>query len=80
MYLRSDIDITKFLSNVMRCEEAVFFYSEVGDTLNLNSVLSQYVFLARIDSSDEWKYGKIHCVSEKDRKLLKTFLCKEAPE
>lgn len=74
MYLRKDIDISQFLSTVIKCEGAVFFHSETGDSLNLNSVLSAYVFRTRMAESDDWKDGIIQCQNEEDYNRLKEYL------
>lgn len=79
MHLRKDIDITKFLSSVMKCQEPVFYHSKTGDSLNLNSVLSQLVFQSYIAESDSWMNGTIHCLEKEDYILLKDFLHEEIP-
>ncbi|MEE1086777.1 MAG: hypothetical protein U0L05_06385 [Schaedlerella sp.] len=79
MYLRKDIDIAQFLSSVIKCQKAVFFYSNAGDSLNLNSILSQLVFQTELAKSDDWKDGKIRCLTDKDYELLKDYLCSEHP-
>lgn len=74
MYLRNDIDITIFLSRVIKCQEAVIFQSVTGDSFNLNSILSQVVFQNFVSESDNWKKGTIHCLREEDYLLLKEYL------
>lgn len=75
MHLRKDIDITIFLSHVIKCQEAVIFHSTTGDSFNLNSILSQVVFQNFVAASDDWKKGTIHCINQEDYLLLKEYLC-----
>lgn len=77
MYLRNDIDILDFLSTVMKCEGTVLFLSKGGDSLNLNSVISIYVFRTHMAESDDWKDGTIQCSDEEDYVLLKEYLQEE---
>lgn len=74
MHLRKDIDINKFLSCVIKCQEPVFYHTKSGDSLNLNSILSLLVFQTHLEESDNWKEGTIHCLEEEDYALLKDFL------
>ncbi|MBO5461135.1 MAG: hypothetical protein J5983_05010 [Ruminococcus sp.] len=76
MYLKDDVNISDFLASVIKCQEAVFFYSQNGDTLNLNSILSQYFFMTLVAESDTWKKGRIHCQLDEDYELLKEYLYK----
>lgn len=78
MYLREDIDVTQFLSNVIKCQDAVIFYSNSGDSLNLNSILSQMVFQTFVADSDNWKSGTIRCLKQDDYLRLKDYLCEKS--
>lgn len=43
MYLTYPIDILSFLNTVKTCKGNVFFRTKEGDSLNLNSLLSQFI-------------------------------------
>lgn len=44
MHLTADTDITEFLKEVRNCSGEVCFKTSEGDSLNLKSTLSQFIF------------------------------------
>lgn len=73
MRLKKDVNIVDFLKKVQRCQKDVYLETEEEDTLNLKSVLSQYLFVVLAEHQDIWKNTKISCC-EKDREFLSEYL------
>ena len=73
MKLKKEISLTSFLQKVKDCRGEITFQTEEGDSLNLKSVLSQYLFVVLAEQSDVWEHGSIRC-AEEDEDLLGEYL------
>ena len=76
MKLRKGIDAVDLLQAVRRCSGEVLFKTDEGDTLNLKSALSSYVFCAALSSPDIVENGRIECSDPEDAGALLGF-CEE---
>ena len=68
MTIKESSDIPAFLNQVKACSGDVFFKTDEGDSLNLKSVLSTYVFAVLMQN------GKVICEDERDYELLHLYL------
>ncbi|MCM1193877.1 MAG: hypothetical protein NC548_35075 [Lachnospiraceae bacterium] len=74
MRLREDADITEFLNAVKKCCGEVFFETEDGDSLNLKSFLSEYLFSMVASNRNYVLSGKVVCRREEDYEVLGKFV------
>lgn len=74
MRLREDVDIMEFLSAVKKCRGEVFFETEDGDSLNLKSLLSEYLFSMVASNRNYVLSGKVRCLVEEDYEALGGFV------
>lgn len=74
MKLKANADLAAFLQAVRRCHGEVHFNSTEGDSLNLQSVLSQYLFAALAGKPELWQSGEILCSEAADLLQLSSFL------
>lgn len=74
MKLRKDINAIDFIKMIKKCENEVLFQTPEGDSLNLKSLLSQYIFASILENPELIESGKIVCNSKKDSMLLFQFL------
>lgn len=77
MRLKTDIDITQFLSQVKKCSRDIYYETTEGDLLNLSSALSQYVFCSIANKPKYWKTGTVRCKDKADYQLLSTYLVED---
>ncbi len=77
MRLKEDIDIMEFLKKVEQCKDHVYYETMEGDTLNLSSTLSQFIFCTVAVKPHYWKTGVIRCENPEDYKMLKDYLTKD---
>ncbi len=77
MRLKADIDIMEFLKEVKHCENNVYYETLEGDTLNLSSKLSQFIFCTVAEKPHYWKTGTIRCSNQSDYELLKDYLTED---
>ena len=78
MRLREDADIMEFLNAVKKCCGEVFFETEDGDSLNLKSLLSEYLFSMVASNRNYVLSGKVRCLVEEDYEMLEGFIIKGA--
>lgn len=74
MTIKEYTDIPAFLSQVKSCSGDVFFKTDEGDSLNLKSVLSTYVFAVLMNTPELIQNGKVICEDERDYELLQPYL------
>ena len=74
MEFKKDVNTIDFIMAVKKCEKDVFFQTPEGDSLNLKSLLSQYIFASILENPDLVESGKIICQSPKDSELLSRFV------
>ena len=74
MKLKQQADLAAFLEAVGQCRGNVHFNTAEGDSLNLQSVLSQYVFAALAGKPELWRSGEIVCDTAADLLRLHDFL------
>ena len=74
MSIKEFTDIPAFLNQVKACRGDVYFKTDEGDSLNLKSVLSTYVFAVLINSPELIQNGKVICEDERDYELLQSYL------
>lgn len=74
MKLKEGIDFILFLKAVKKCSSDVWFKTEEGDSLNLKSILSQYLFSAITNRKAVLESGRIECEEAKDWGYLEDFL------
>lgn len=74
MKLKPQADLAAFLDAVGQCCSDVHFNTAEGDSLNLRSVLSQYVFAALAGKPELWRSGEIVCDDAADLLRLHDFL------
>lgn len=80
MKLREDIDLVDFLKKVKNCEGEVFLYTPEGDCLNLNSVLSQYVFVVLAEQKELLAESRLELNKEDEQKLKKYLVQEDAAQ
>lgn len=73
MRLKKDVQLVDFIKRVKQCSFAVYLETEEGDRLNLNSTLSQYVFVTLSGEEFFLENSRIICSAE-DKILLAEFL------
>lgn len=74
MYLRTGINLEKFLDCISKCQGEVFLHTQEKDCINLKSQLSKYVFLFMCDHQNSLSDNKIVCEFENDYIVLKDYL------
>lgn len=74
MTIKEYTDIPAFLSQVKSCSGDIFFKTDEGDSLNLKSVLSTYVFAVLMNTPELIQNGKVICEDERDYELLQPYL------
>ncbi|MGN1024583.1 MAG: polya polymerase [Lachnospiraceae bacterium] len=74
MKLKQNIDMAKFIACVKKCRADVYYHSTEGDSLNLKSTLSQYIFTAAAAGSNFLAGGRVDCEDEKDYAVLADFV------
>ena len=74
MTIKESADIPAFLNQVKACSGDVFFKTDEGDSLNLKSVLSTYVFAVLMQNPELMQNGKVICEDERDYELLHLYL------
>lgn len=79
MHLKEEIDIMDFLAAVKKCEGEVLFQTEDGDSLNLKSLLSEYLFSMVASNRNYILSGQVVCRVEEDYRLLGEFVTKKFP-
>lgn len=79
MYLIQPIHILSFLNAVKTCGGDVFFRTEEGDSLNLKSLLSQFIFTSIVCDETFLSTGEIYCSEPEDYTLLAIYLTGEKP-
>lgn len=74
MHLKEKIELTEFLLAVKQCEGDVLFETEDGDSLNLKSFLSEYLFSMIASNKNYVLSGRVVCRTEEDYGLLQEFI------
>lgn len=74
MTIKEFSDIPAFLSQVKSCSGDVFFKTDEGDSLNLKSMLSTYVFAVLMQNPELMQNGKVICEDKRDHELLQSYL------
>lgn len=74
MKLKKEISLTSFLQKVKDCRGEVTFQTEEGDSLNLKSVLTGYIFVALMMSPEVLDEGWITCEEKEDYDILNEYL------
>ena len=62
------------MKQIKNCKEDVFLETEEDDSLNLKSVLSQYVFIVLAGQEELMKHARVVCRGEKDYQVLAEYL------
>lgn len=73
-HLKTNVDLTSFINTVQRCSGDVLFQTEDGDSLNLKSVLSCYLFSMISGNPVFLLSGCVMCLQESDYAQLEPFL------
>ncbi len=73
MKLKQSADVVQFLKAVQQCEGDVLFKTYDGDTLNLKSVLCQYVLVVVQKEKEVLDNSYVIC-EEADQEFLADFL------
>lgn len=79
MHLKEEINILDFLTVVKKCRGEVLFETEDGDSLNLKSLLSEYLFSMVASNRNYILSGQVVCRMEEDYELLEEFITKKLP-
>lgn len=74
MKLKPQADLGAFLETAGQCHGSIHFNTAEGDSLNLRSVLSQYVFASLASRPELWRSGEIVCDEAADLLRLHDFL------
>ena len=74
MKLKQNIDIVSFLNTIKKCTSDVYLQTAEGDSLNLKSNLSQYIFVSLSFSHAPLMNGTVLCADPEDEKMLKYYL------
>lgn len=74
MHLKRGIKIIDFLKEVQGCKDEVLFTTDDGDILNLNSVLSRYIFVTMTEKPELLFNAEIVCSKKEDQERLAEFL------
>lgn len=77
MQLREEINIMDFLAAVKKCQGEVLFETEDGDSLNLKSLLSEYLFSMVASNRNYILSGQVICRIKEDYGLLADFITKK---
>ena len=64
------IDLKKFLEDVKKCKNEVFFETTEGDKLALHSALSQFILYSICNQPQLSADAVIRCFGEHDREIL----------
>ena len=64
------IDLKKFLEDVKKCENEVFFETTEGDKLALHSALSQFILCSLCNQPQLLEDAIIRCCGQHDREIL----------
>lgn len=75
--LKTGVSLPLLIKDVQKCKADVLFLSGYGDTLNLKSALSQFIFAAAATKPGLLIDGQIICNEETDYKYLCDYLIKE---
>lgn len=67
------------LNTVKTCKGNVFFRTKEGDSLNLNSLLSQFIFTSIVCDEHFLASGEIYCENAEDYHTLENYLADAAP-
>lgn len=73
MKLKADINVPVFLQAVQACNGDVCFVTQEGDSLNLKSALSKFVFTAVIAGKLQKLEGSITVQNPQDAILLRDY-------
>ncbi|MDO5424176.1 MAG: polya polymerase [Eubacteriales bacterium] len=73
MKLNEQIDLIDFFRQVKACQGEVLFQTSEGDTLNLASTLSQYLFTSISGNQSYIRKGEVRCQNPEDYQRLKAF-------
>ena len=74
MKLKEGVNVNSFLETARKCAGEIFLHTKEGDILNLKSLLSQYVLLSLMGSSNILQNAQIVCMQEEDYKMLSDYL------
>ena len=74
MYIKESADITEFLNAVSGCVGGVQFRTNDGDSINLRSVLSRFLFTTIISEPNGRSKGRVICQNEQDYERLSEYL------
>lgn len=70
MHLKEEINIMDFLAAVKKCRGEVFFETKDGDSLNLKSLLSEYLFSMVASNRNYILSGQVVCRMKEDYGVL----------
>ncbi|SFG22214.1 hypothetical protein SAMN04487761_10854 [Lachnospiraceae bacterium C7] len=74
MRFKKDVKVMDFLNDVRKCRGDVRFMTEEGDSLNLKSQLSEYIFLASVLTKDILHKGEIMLDDATDLDYIEKYL------
>lgn len=77
MLLKKGVDFNNFLLEVKQCDGEVLFETDEGDSLNLKSILSQYLFTVITADDNFLLQGHVVCSDESDYVILNQYLTNE---
>lgn len=72
--LKQDVDLIAFLDAVSLCSADVMFQTEDGDSLNLKSTLSKYLFSMVATNQRYILTGEVICRLDEDYHYLKEYV------
>lgn len=75
MKLKENADLPAFLRQVKKCGGDVFLETQEGDSLNLKSTLSQYIFVSLGTGNTLISNSIITCNLTGDLHILEDYLC-----
>ena len=73
-YLKLNANMADFINTVHQCRGEVLFQTEDGDSLNLKSVLSCYLFSMISANHTYLLSGVLICHQEEDYELLSDYI------
>ena len=74
MQLKKDCNLIHFLTQVKKCSSEVYFETSEGDSLALNSALSQYIFCSLAGRPALLQSGCIRLEDPEDISLLSEYI------
>lgn len=74
MKFKKNTDLKAFMQEIKECGHDVYYKTQEGDSLNLKSTLSGYIFTASALDREFLEKGEIVCDDEVDFNKLASFV------